>query len=127
MSFALRHKALAYGKPVPWHFAVIGTLILAAVVFATLPAPQPVAAVAPPATFAQVQGVIAQRCVMCHGEALQSKNLRFDSAEEIVKHAQQIYQQAVVLKLMPMNNATQITDAERALIGRWFMAGASMK
>ena len=127
MSFALRHKALAYGKPVPWHFAVIGTLLLAGVVFATMPAPQPVAAAAPPATFAQVQGVIAQRCVMCHGETLQSKNLRFDSAEEIGKHAQQIYQQAVVLKLMPMNNATQITDAERALIGRWFTAGASTK
>jgi len=30
----------------------------------------------------------------------------------------------VVLKLMPMNNATQITDAERALIGRWFEAGS---
>jgi len=127
MSFALRHKALAYGKPVPWHFAVIGTLLLVGVVFATMPAPQPVAAAAPPATFAQVQGVIAQRCVMCHGETLQSKNLRFDSAEEIGKHAQQIYQQAVVLKLMPMNNATQITDAERALIGRWFTAGASTK
>jgi uncharacterized membrane protein len=23
-----------------------------------------------------------------------------------------------------MNNATQITDAERALLGRWFVAGA---
>jgi uncharacterized membrane protein len=31
-----------------------------------------------------------------------------------------VYQQAVVLKLMPMNNATQITDDERALIQRWF-------
>jgi uncharacterized membrane protein len=30
----------------------------------------------------------------------------------------------VVLKAMPLNNATQITDAERALIGRWFAAGA---
>ena len=37
---------------------------------------------------------------------------------------QQIYQQAAVLKLMPMNNATQITDDERALIQRWFEAGA---
>jgi uncharacterized membrane protein len=35
-----------------------------------------------------------------------------------------VYQQAVVLKVMPMNNATQITDAERALIKRWFEAGA---
>jgi len=30
----------------------------------------------------------------------------------------------VVLKAMPLNNATQITDDERALIKRWFEAGA---
>ena len=40
---------------------------------------------------------------------------------------EQVYQQAVVLKLMPMNNATGITDAERALIGRWFEAGAPVR
>jgi uracil-xanthine permease len=34
-----------------------------------------------------------------------------------------VYQQAAVLKLMPLNNATQITDAERALIKRWYEAG----
>ena len=28
MSFALRHKALAYGQPVPWRYAVIGTLLI---------------------------------------------------------------------------------------------------
>jgi uncharacterized membrane protein len=71
--------------------------------------------------------VLTQRCVMCHGEAMQSKNVRLDSATDVAKHAQAVYQQAVVLKLMPMNNATQITDAERALIGRWFAAGASAK
>ena len=42
----------------------------------------------------------------------------------ITRQAQQIYQQAVVLKAMPMNNATQITDAERAVLARWFQAGA---
>ncbi|MEO7246666.1 MAG: hypothetical protein ABIX12_16150 [Rubrivivax sp.] len=31
-----------------------------------------------------------------------------------------VYQQAVVLKTMPLNNATQITEAERARIARWF-------
>ncbi|MBC7734825.1 MAG: hypothetical protein H7306_23515, partial [Bacteriovorax sp.] len=67
------------------------------------------------------------RCTLCHGAAMQRKNVRLDSADEIVKHAQAIYQQAVVLKAMPMNNATQITDAERALIGRWFTAGAAPK
>lgn len=124
MSFALRHKALAYGKPVPWHFAIVGVLLLAGVIFAIAPAPQAPQAAAAPASFAEVQGIVAQRCVMCHGPAMQSKNLRFDSADEIGRHAQEIYQQAVVLKTMPMNNATQITDAERALIGRWFTSGA---
>jgi uncharacterized membrane protein len=128
MSFALRHKALAYGKPVPWHFAVIGTLLLAGVVFVLAPAPQAAQpAAAAPASFKDVQAVLTQRCVMCHGEAMQSKNVRLDSVDEITRHAQAVYQQAVVLKLMPMNNATQITDAERALIGRWFTAGASTK
>ncbi len=127
MSFALRHEALAYGKPVPWHFAGIGTLLLLGVIVATLPAPQAAQAVAAPASFAEVQAVVAQRCVLCHGPAMQSKNIRFDSPGEITQHAQAIYQQAVVLKLMPMNNATQITDAERALIGRWFSAGAATK
>ena len=44
--------------------------------------------------------------------------------ELIKQHAQALYQQAVVLKTMPLNNATQITDEERALIKRWFEAGA---
>ena len=43
------------------------------------------------------------------------------------QHAQAVYQQSVVLKLMPMNHATQITDDERALIGRWFQAGAPVQ
>ena len=125
MSFAFRHKALAYGKPVPWHFAVVGTLIIAAVVYALAPAPQATtAADTAPVTFAQVQAVVTQRCTLCHGAALQSKNVRLDSPADIRHHAQSIYQQAVVLKAMPMNNATHITDAERALLGRWFRAGA---
>jgi len=126
MSFVLRHKALAFGKAVPWQYAVIGTLVLGGVVFALLPAPQTGAAAASkaPVTFAEVQPVFAQRCQMCHNEQMQSKNVRLDSADEIGKHAQQIFQQAVALKTMPLNNATQITDAERALIGRWFEAGA---
>ena len=65
--------------------------------------------------------------VLCHNAQLASKNVRLDSAEAIGQHAQQIHQQAVVLKTMPMNNATQITDAERALLGRWFEAGAPTK
>jgi uncharacterized membrane protein len=73
-----------------------------------------------------VQAVLEQRCYLCHGAQVQMKNLRLDAPALVKQNAQAIYQQAVVQKLMPMNNATQITDAERALIGRWFEAGAQV-
>ena len=66
MSFVLRHKALATGQPVPWRYAVIGTLLVVGVAVAVAPAPQPAVAAAAPATFAQVQGVVAQRCALWH-------------------------------------------------------------
>ena len=74
--------------------------------------------------FAGAQAIVAQRCSVCHNAALANKNVRLDSAGEIRAHAQEVYQQAVVLKLMPMNNATQMTDGERAALGRWYEAGA---
>ena len=50
-----------------------------------------------------------------------------DSQEQAELHAQQIYQQVVVTKIMPLSNATQITDDERALIGRWFEGQSAKK
>ena len=44
----------------------------------------------------------------------------------VSQHAQSIYQQVVVSKIMPMNNATGITDAERLLVKQWFEAGAKV-
>jgi uncharacterized membrane protein len=55
---------------------------------------------------------------------VQQKNVALHTPELIRQHAQAMYQQVVVLKAMPLNNATQITDAERALLKRWFEAGA---
>ena len=52
------------------------------------------------------------------------KNLRLDSSEALLSHAQAVYQQAVVLQQMPMNNATGITLQERQALARWFEAGA---
>lgn len=123
-AFVVRHKALVQSRRVPWEFAVAGTVLLLAVAVWLAPAPKPAAQAAQPVTFAQVQQVVGARCVMCHNEQLASKGVRLDSADAISQHAQQVYQQAVVLKLMPLNNATQISDAERALIGRWYEAGA---
>jgi uncharacterized membrane protein len=124
-SFVARHKQLAQGKPVSWVHAIAGTLVLVALLVWLAPkpsaaTPQPTAAV----TFTEVKTVIDQRCAMCHNAQMQSKNVALHTPELLKQHAQAVYQQAVVLKVMPMNNATQITDAERALIKRWFEAGA---
>jgi uncharacterized membrane protein len=75
-------------------------------------------------TYAEIQPVFAQRCYACHGEQVQMKNIRFDIPAQLKLNAQAVYQQAVVTKQMPMNNATGITDGERALIARWFEGGA---
>jgi uncharacterized membrane protein len=69
--------------------------------------------------------VISQRCVLCHNAALANKGVSLHTPALIDQHAQQIYQQAVVLKNMPMNNATQITDAERAVLSAWFAGRAA--
>ena len=128
-SFVARHKALVQGKRVPWEHAVVGTAAIVGLAIWLAPPPMSAeakAAAAQPVVFAQVKSVIDQRCAMCHNAALQSKNVALHTPELIQQHAQAVYQQAVVLKLMPMNNATQITDAERALIKRWFEAGAPL-
>jgi uncharacterized membrane protein len=78
----------------------------------------------PVVSFATVQSVVEQRCVACHNAQLASKNVALHTPELIKKNAQALYQQVAVLKLMPMNNATQITDLERNQVKLWFEAGA---
>jgi len=124
-SFVARHKALVADKRVPWEYAGVGTLILVALAVALAPAPQPAAAAAPAAvSYAELRVVLDQRCVMCHNAQVQQKNVALHTPELVKQHAQNLYQQSVVTKIMPLNNATQITDAERALIKRWYEAGA---
>jgi uncharacterized membrane protein len=128
-SFVARHKALVQGRRVPWEHAVIGTAVLIGLAIWLAPPPLTAAerlSASRPASFAAVNAVIQQRCVLCHNAGLANKNVALHQPELIKQHALAVYQQAAVLKLMPMNNATQITDDERALIKRWFEAGAAL-
>jgi len=112
----------------PLPFAIAGVVAILAVIVWMRPAPSSTSATAnaAPVTFAQVQGVLAQRCYLCHGEQVQMKNVRLDSHELVKQHALNVYQQVVVTRQMPMNNATGITDDERGLIKRWYEAGAKI-
>jgi uncharacterized membrane protein len=126
-SFVARHKAHVQGRRTPWEQAIAGTVMIAGVIVWLAPAPPSAAAVAAasrPVSFAEVKALIDQKCTLCHNANVQQKNVALHTSELIKQHAQNVYQQAAVLKLMPLNNATQITEAERALIRRWFEAGA---
>jgi uncharacterized membrane protein len=69
--------------------------------------------------------VIRKHCGGCHSATptiMPSAPLGavFDTEAQIEAAAHRIHQQTVVLKVMPLGNITQMTEAERALIGRWF-------
>ncbi len=118
--FVKRHKGVN-----AWPLLVGVAAMLATLLWLVKPVvPAAAAAGAPEATLAQVQAVVGQRCVMCHNAQLSQKGVRLDSAEAIQAQAAQIRQQVVVQRTMPQNNATGITEEERALIGRWVASGA---
>jgi uncharacterized membrane protein len=74
----------------------------------------------------KVSDVFQKHCLACHGAQVQMKNVRLDDAAQIKLHAQAIYQQVVVTKAMPLNNPTQMTEAERMVVKAWFEGGANL-
>ncbi|HEY0858290.1 MAG TPA: urate hydroxylase PuuD [Albitalea sp.] len=118
--FVARHKARVEGRAAPWVPAAVGVVMIAGLVAAMAPATTPShSAQAGPVAMGEVQAVINQRCVMCHNAQLANKNVQLHTEALIRQQAQQIVQQAVVARTMPMNNATGMTDAERGLLRRW--------
>lgn len=132
-SFVARHKALVLGKRVPWHYAIAGVTFIVALVVALKPVEAPASAAAVAfdqpgkGTYADVKSIFDRRCVPCHNAAVHNKNVSLHTAEGIKKNARAAYQQAVVLKNMPLSNATNITEAERTTLERWFTAGAPVE
>jgi uncharacterized membrane protein len=137
--FVQRHQ-YHHGKAShPWPFAASAVLLIAglaalampeqakrAIAMPSLDAPM-VAQKAPAVDYASVRAVIDARCVQCHNAQMQLKGVRLDTAQSLATHAANVMQQVVVTRQMPMNNSTQMTDSERALIGAWFRAGASVQ
>jgi uncharacterized membrane protein len=131
--FVMRHGWKLGRNKHPLPYALAGVAVILGMIVWLKPQPIATPTAVPSANaatgtpgvaYADVQKVLEQRCYMCHGAQLQMKNVRLDSPEALKLHAQAVYQQAVVTKIMPMNNSTGITDAERTLIEAWFKAGA---
>jgi len=85
------------------------------------------------ATFDDARHVIDRRCGACHSAqpsdltfGVAPAGVAFDTPEQIVAHAARIRERAVVTRTMPPANKTNITEAERALLGRWIDQGAQL-
>lgn len=83
------------------------------------------------ATFAEANRVIQARCVACHSASpthptapVAAAGVMLDTPREVAAWAARIHERAVVTRTMPLANLTGMTDEERALLGRWYAAGA---
>ena len=77
-------------------------------------------------TIEEVQLIIEKHCVSCHASepssaifAVAPNGFILDTKEQIIKHKNQIYQQAVISKAMPLGNTTNMTDEERDKLRVW--------
>jgi len=134
--FVLRHGFKLGRNNHPWKYAAVGVLAIVGLLVWLKPVSPPQNAISSGATSAlstsasgqigyqEMQPMLAQRCYMCHGEAVQMKNVRLDTPQALAAHAQAVYQQVVVSKIMPMSNSTNMTEAERGMVKQWFEAGA---
>jgi uncharacterized membrane protein len=86
---------------------------------------------AEPATFAEVQQIVEQRCVPCHSpdptvEGYEQAGLIDFSVEQNIEANRELINTVVVVqKRMPFNNETNMTQEERDRIASWAEAATS--
>jgi uncharacterized membrane protein len=85
-------------------------------------------------SFTEVNTIINKRCISCHSKkptdevyTAPPNGVVYDTPEDIVKFKDKIMQRVVITKTMPQNNKTNITQAERDIIGCWINQGANVK
>jgi len=114
-----------------WPYLAAGGVLLAAVAVWTAPHVRPLPPVNGPVTFDRVRSIVGQRCIVCHSQTPTFTGITQPPAgvvltapAGILQNAQRIYQQVVVTRIMPLGNATAITDEERAVVSAWVLSGA---
>jgi uncharacterized membrane protein len=117
-----------------WQYIVAAAVLLGVAAVWTAPHVQALPPVTGPVTLDRVNAIVGQRCIVCHSQTPTFPGITqpplgviLTSEAGIVQNAQRIYQQVVVTRIMPLGNATQITDQERAVISAWVLAGAPVK
>jgi uncharacterized membrane protein len=123
--FNLRHT----GRTVWW---IPATAAVAAVALAVAirPGDDEAAADTPePVAFAEVQPIVEARCAGCHSAQptlvdSPPNGVTFDTPAETAAQADAIRRLAVSTNAMPPGNVTEMTEAERDLLGAWIAQGA---
>jgi uncharacterized membrane protein len=117
-----------------WWIPLTAALGIAAVAVAIRPTGSSggAAVAAGSVSFRQAQAIVQQRCVPCHSAhptrvAAAPLGIELDTAAQIHAQAAAIRRVAVDSQLMPLGNATGMTQAERDELGAWIRAGASIK
>ncbi|TFW04900.1 hypothetical protein E4K72_12060 [Oxalobacteraceae bacterium OM1] len=81
--------------------------------------------------FAQIRTIVGNRCLLCHSATsgtrigFNQSGLAFDSPAQIGADAP-LMNAAIQARRMPLGNATNMTDAERATFNQWVMEGANI-
>lgn len=140
-SINLKNQGKGLGKPP----LVAAAILLAVAIWLSLP-PAPSPSATPTATDnataattttttaataavsdAQVHQLIEKHCVSCHSATPTSPifpvaplGYVLDTPAQIESTKDKIYNRTVVDKTMPFNNETNMTDAERQIIARWY-------
>jgi uncharacterized membrane protein len=125
--FNLRHA----GRTV-WWIPVTAALAIAAVAVAIRPGGSSGGGVAATVSFSQARTIVQERCVPCHSShptkvAAAPLGITFDTAQQMHAQADAIERVAVASTVMPLGNATGMTQAERDLLGAWIRQGAKIK
>jgi uncharacterized membrane protein len=136
---AVRHVLNVRWTLPRWKPALAGTImatVLSLWAIMTLGNASQAASPAPtgPVTFADVRHIIDRRCAVCHSERptepgfpVAPVGVMFDTPEQIISYAARIRERAYVTRTMPFGNKTNITDAERAILGSWAAQQAGVR
>ena len=82
-----------------------------------------------PATFAEVQQIVEQRCVPCHSPSPtiegyeQAGLIDLSDPDNVESNRELINTVVVVQKRMPFNNETNMTEEERDRVASWAESG----
>lgn len=81
--------------------------------------------------FAKIEGVIQERCTVCHSASPTSPlfstapaGFLLDTPEQMRAQVDKIHAQTIATQIMPLGNITQMTQDERDLLAQWIAQGA---